>query len=139
MRHFDRLGVADDRNAEGETREHAEALLGRFHDLLTKEQAAKPALEVGKLALFSGVREYPVRVKCATLAWHTLKAAEGGAGRGNRAGVDGRMNEINRSGLRAKRIAALRAVYDPEMPVNIYALGVIRSCRRFVRATHASA
>jgi nitrogen fixation NifU-like protein len=34
---------------------------------------------VGKLAVFAGVREYPVRVKCATLAWHTLRAAlEGG-------------------------------------------------------------
>ena len=45
-------------------------------------QARRPAAaaELGKLAVFSGVREFPVRVKCATLAWHTLKAALDGAG-----------------------------------------------------------
>jgi nitrogen fixation NifU-like protein len=64
---------------KGKTREQAEALLQRFHDLLTKEQPAKTA-DLGKLAVFSGVREYPARVKCATLAWHTLKAALNGTG-----------------------------------------------------------
>jgi nitrogen fixation NifU-like protein len=64
---------------KGKTREEAELLLDRFHDLLTKEQPAKPAADLGKLAVFSGVREYPARVKCATLAWHTLKAALYGA------------------------------------------------------------
>jgi nitrogen fixation NifU-like protein len=65
---------------KGKTKAQAEALLERFHDLLTKEQAAKPAADLGKLAVFSGVREFPARVKCATLAWHTLKAALSGAG-----------------------------------------------------------
>jgi nitrogen fixation NifU-like protein len=65
---------------KGKTKEQAEVLLERFHDLLTKESAAKPGVELGKLAVFSGVREYPARVKCATLAWHTLKAALNGAG-----------------------------------------------------------
>ena len=60
---------------KGKTKAQAEELLWRFHDLLTKDQPAKPAAELGKLAVFSGVREYPARVKCATLAWHTLKAA----------------------------------------------------------------
>ena len=60
---------------KGKTRAEAEALLWRFHDLLTSE---KPAAGLGKLAVFSGVREYPARVKCATLAWHTLKAALSG-------------------------------------------------------------
>ena len=64
---------------KGKTKAEAEALLERFHDLLTKEQSAKPGPELGKLAVFSGVREYPARVKCATLAWHTLKAALSGA------------------------------------------------------------
>ena len=41
--------------------------------------AARGAPELGKLAVFAGVREFPVRVKCATLAWHTLKAALAGA------------------------------------------------------------
>jgi len=58
---------------KGRTREEAEHLFQGFHDLLTGEKQA-PA-ELGKLAVFSGVREYPMRVKCATLAWHTLRAA----------------------------------------------------------------
>ena len=64
---------------KGKTKPEAEALLERFHDLLTKEETARPGPELGKLAVFSGVREYPARVKCATLAWHTLQAALNGA------------------------------------------------------------
>ena len=52
-------------------------LYERFHDLLTGDPSvvAEAGPELGKLAVFSGVREFPVRVKCATLAWHTLQAA----------------------------------------------------------------
>jgi len=61
---------------KGKTLAEAEALFGRFHDLLTGKPAAKSASpELGKLAVFSGVREFPIRVKCATLAWHTVRAA----------------------------------------------------------------
>ncbi len=49
------------------------ALFEEFHALLTTGGEASPAL--GKLAVFAGVREYPMRVKCATLAWHTLRNA----------------------------------------------------------------
>lgn len=49
-------------------------LFGRIHSLLTQQEAvADPSL--GKLAALSGVREYPARVKCASLCWHTLNAA----------------------------------------------------------------
>ena len=48
-----------------------------FHDMLTGV-AEEQGLELGKLQVFEGVREYPVRVKCATLAWHTLSAAMDG-------------------------------------------------------------
>jgi nitrogen fixation protein NifU and related proteins len=49
-------------------------LFGKIHSLLTQQDAvADPAL--GKLAALSGVREYPARVKCASLCWHTLNAA----------------------------------------------------------------
>jgi nitrogen fixation protein NifU and related proteins len=55
-------------------------LFAAFHDLLTGDPSvhadADPAM--GKLAVFTGVREFPVRVKCATLAWHTLQAALAG-------------------------------------------------------------
>ena len=63
---------------KGKTRAEALALFERFHELLTGDptQAShKEGAELGKLAVFSGVCEFPVRVKCATLAWHTLKAA----------------------------------------------------------------
>jgi nitrogen fixation NifU-like protein len=58
----------------GRSLEEAQALFQKFHRLLTVGDGADdPALE--SLTVFSGVREYPMRVKCATLAWHTLKAA----------------------------------------------------------------
>jgi nitrogen fixation NifU-like protein len=68
---------------KGKTRAEAEALFERFHDLITGQDGeTKPgAPELGKLAVFSGVREFPVRVKCATLPWHTLKAALAGEAR----------------------------------------------------------
>lgn len=53
----------------------AEALFGRFHDLLTKAATDDDTASLGKLTVLLGVREYPARVKCATLAWHTLHAA----------------------------------------------------------------
>ena len=62
--------------AKGRTRAEIEETFERFHDLVTGDSGAHgDAPELGKLAVFSGVREYPVRVKCATLAWHTLRAA----------------------------------------------------------------
>jgi nitrogen fixation NifU-like protein len=51
----------------------------RFHDLLTGNPNERPeAVDLGKLTVFSGVREYPARVKCATLSWHTMEAALNG-------------------------------------------------------------
>ena len=66
---------------KGKTRPEAEALFSRFHDLITGESKSGPGgPPLGKLEVFSGVREYPVRIKCATLPWHTLKAALAGDG-----------------------------------------------------------
>ena len=54
----------------------AEALFGRFHAMVTEGPGGSVSPEeLGKLAVFSGVWEFPTRVKCATLAWHTLRAA----------------------------------------------------------------
>jgi nitrogen fixation NifU-like protein len=58
---------------KGKTTAEAEALFTKFHDLVTGHGDA--AEEIGKLAVFGGVSEFPLRVKCATLAWHTLRAA----------------------------------------------------------------
>ncbi|MGH9815906.1 MAG: Fe-S cluster assembly sulfur transfer protein SufU [Candidatus Acidiferrales bacterium] len=61
---------------KGKSRAEAEQLFQQFHSLLTSQPSANgAAATLGKLAVFSGVREFPVRVKCATLAWHTLQAA----------------------------------------------------------------
>jgi nitrogen fixation NifU-like protein len=59
---------------KGKSREQALTLFDRVHQLLT-DDAAPPADELGKLAALSGVREYPARVKCASLCWHTLASA----------------------------------------------------------------
>jgi nitrogen fixation protein NifU and related proteins len=58
---------------KGKSREEALKLLEKFHDLLTTDTPISK--ELGKLVVFCGVRDYPARVKCATLAWHTLKSA----------------------------------------------------------------
>lgn len=55
-----------------------EKIFKAFHDLVTEEAPAgenEADADLGKLVVFSGVREFPMRVKCATLAWHTLRAA----------------------------------------------------------------
>jgi nitrogen fixation NifU-like protein len=58
---------------KGKTREEALQLLEKFHQLLTTDVSVSN--DLGKLVVFCGVRDYPARVKCATLAWHTLKNA----------------------------------------------------------------
>ncbi|HZP24949.1 MAG TPA: SUF system NifU family Fe-S cluster assembly protein [Terriglobales bacterium] len=61
-------------SVKGKSKEEAEKMFARFHELVTgHESGDREAL--GKLAVFAGVSEFPVRVKCATLAWHTLQAA----------------------------------------------------------------
>ena len=60
--------------AKGHTRAEVAALFGDVHALLTQADAPAPA-SLGKLAALSGVREFPARVKCASLCWHTLNAA----------------------------------------------------------------
>jgi nitrogen fixation NifU-like protein len=66
---------------KGKSRPEAEALFERFHHLITgdpQEARHRAVPELGKLAVFAGVSEFPVRVKCAALPWHTLKAALAG-------------------------------------------------------------
>lgn len=58
---------------KGKSIAEIDKLFDLFHHLVT--EGKEPAESIGKLAVFSGVAEFPVRVKCATLAWHTLKAA----------------------------------------------------------------
>ena len=62
-------------SVKGRTVRDAEALFSTMHDLLTKQDVAVDVPALGKLGALSGVREFPARVKCASLCWHTLDAA----------------------------------------------------------------
>jgi nitrogen fixation protein NifU and related proteins len=59
----------------GKTVEEVEALFERFHRMITRAPDDPVDQGLGKLAVFAGVRQFPVRVKCASLAWHTLHSA----------------------------------------------------------------
>ena len=82
--HFDGSGCAISKASaslmteqlKGRSAEEAMAAFESFHDLVTADpgEPVDPA-KAGKLVVFAGVREFPMRVKCATLAWHTMKAA----------------------------------------------------------------
>ncbi|PIR24909.1 MAG: SUF system NifU family Fe-S cluster assembly protein [Deltaproteobacteria bacterium CG_4_10_14_0_2_um_filter_43_8] len=61
---------------KGKTLEEAEKLKDCFHELLTQEEVSQKTLDtLGKLKIFQGVKQFPVRVKCATLIWHALEDA----------------------------------------------------------------
>ena len=60
---------------KGKTREEAERYFDTFHRLVTGDATGLSTDELGRLAAFSGVSEFPARVKCASLAWHTLRTA----------------------------------------------------------------
>lgn len=66
---------------KGKTPAEIDAIFEKFHKLVTEGPGAMPgaAEALGKLAVFGGVHEYPTRVKCASLAWHALRAALSGA------------------------------------------------------------
>ena len=64
---------------KGKTKREAEAIFEEFHKMIIGK-AGVDKNKIGKLEVFHGVSEFPVRVKCATLAWHTMKAALEGAG-----------------------------------------------------------
>ena len=62
---------------KGKTIKEAEQLFENFHDLIMKEEnpGEEQMQSLGKLAALAGVKQYPARVKCATLCWHTLRSA----------------------------------------------------------------
>ena len=60
---------------KGRSEAQAEALFAGFHALVTGEPVAPDAVSLGKLQVLAGVQAFPARIKCATLAWHTLQAA----------------------------------------------------------------
>lgn len=91
----------------------AKLIFQKFHHLVT-DADPDPHPDLGKLEVLAGVREFPARVKCATLAWHTLQSA-----------LKDYIEPVSDEALRDNVIAALRTVYDPEIHVNILDLGLI--------------
>ena len=82
--HFDGSGCAISKASaslmtqllKGSTADEARSRFDSFHEMVSADTHAPVDLEAaGKLAVFGGVREFPMRVKCATLAWHTMKSA----------------------------------------------------------------
>src|SRR4051812_28726237 len=65
---------------KGKTRDEADVMFEKFHDLVTGKLDEAQAKELGSLRAFGGVSKFPLRVKCASLAWHTLHSALNGAG-----------------------------------------------------------
>ena len=61
-------------SVKGKTIVEAEDLFARFHTMITRAPD-DPVDDLGKLSVFAGVRQFPIRVKCASLPWHTLRAA----------------------------------------------------------------
>ena len=64
-------------SVKGKTLEEAEALFERFHEMVTggDGEPREGSEDLGKLSVLAGVRQFPIRVKCATLPWHALRAA----------------------------------------------------------------
>jgi nitrogen fixation protein NifU and related proteins len=60
---------------KGKSEDDAQEMFEQYHQLVTGKLKAEDAKHLGKLTIFSGVWEYPARVKCASLSWHTVKAA----------------------------------------------------------------
>jgi nitrogen fixation NifU-like protein len=60
---------------KGKTLDEVQQLFERFHHMVTETEMPADVESLGKLAVLAGVRDYPARVKCASLAWHTLRAA----------------------------------------------------------------
>ena len=63
---------------KGKSRDEADRIFETFHKLVTGDTSVLEGADLGRLAAFSGVSEFPARVKCATLAWHTLRTALAG-------------------------------------------------------------
>ena len=114
-------------NLKGKNSAEALQCFEKFHAMITADpQAALDLQGMGKLEVFSGVREFPARMKCAKLAWHTFKAALDGKDHVVSTETEKPKEvSVDMASMEEKVIAAIRKCYDPEIPVNIYDLGLI--------------
>lgn len=114
---------------KGATLDEIQTKFSAFHQLVTGEaefDVGSPPL--GKLAIFAGVAKFPVRVKCATLAWHTLRAALDRGEQPISTEGDDDMSvpaQLDTAELESSVVDVLKTCYDPEIPVDIYELGLI--------------
>lgn len=117
---------------QGATLDEIQTKFTAFHQLVTGERDFDVASPLGKLAVFSGVAKFPVRVKCATLAWHTLRAALDGREQPISTEGDDAMaapTQLDTAELESSVVDVLKTCYDPEIPVDIYELGLIYSVK----------
>lgn len=115
---------------KGLKKTEAFSLFEKFHHLVTGKLSAEVEDEsLGKLTVFSGVSQFPARVKCASLAWHTLNNALKGemkvASTEENETTASAPEEPKENPLKSQVIDVLETCYDPEIPVNIYELGLI--------------
>lgn len=114
---------------KGKTESEAKELFTAFHDMVTGKTTTVPLDEIllDKLMVMSGVQQFPVRVKCATLPWHTMEAAIKNKKEQvtTELATELTLQKPTRKTLENKAIAALQTVFDPEIPVNIWELGLV--------------
>ena len=102
MRDLEGVGVADDGRGEGKDARRSGGAVRQFHDLVTGKLAEPEQKALGSLRAFAGVSSFPLRVKCASLAWHAMHSALDRRGRADHDGRRGarsagdrrRMSEI---------------------------------------------
>jgi nitrogen fixation protein NifU and related proteins len=81
-------------SVKGKTRQEAETLFREFHGMVTGEiDEEKTPNNLGRLKIFAGVRDYPARVKCASLSWHTMRAALEGEEQTSTEGINPETND----------------------------------------------
>ncbi len=113
-------------SVKGKKLSEVNLLFEHFHQMIT---GAPVSPDIGKLTIFSGVCEFPSRVKCASLAWHTLRSALEGKEKmmttEDEVKVAGEGTGVDAKVLNEQIVETLKTCFDPEIPVNIYELGLI--------------
>ena len=107
---------------KGKSDNEAKEIIEDFLEMIKENPELKNKIlnedDKTKLMCLSGVKQYPMRVKCATLSWHTLVSAMEKDGK--QVSTEDQLMDI-----KSKIIEEIRKIYDPELPVNIYELGLI--------------
>ena len=122
MCNFNGICFNNDRFIKGKSDNEAKEIIEDFLGMIKENPELKSNIlkedDKTKLMCLSGVKQYPMRVKCATLSWHTLVSAMENDGKKL-------VQKLIFMEVKEKIIEEIRKIYDPELPVNIYELGLI--------------